>query len=70
MVQEPDATLRWILFERNGVTVDDLHDIVNGCSQQSSYDSLISLFQVDSVEVIHDGQQNQWMDICLSDWDF
>jgi len=33
MIQEPNAALRRILFERNGITVDDFDDIINDSSQ-------------------------------------
>ena len=56
MIKEPNAALWGILFEGNGVAVDDLNDIVWYTSQKSTYNSLISLFNIHSIEVIDNGQ--------------
>jgi hypothetical protein len=54
MIQKPNAALRGILFERNCITVNNFHNIIDDVTKQSSNDSFVSLFKVDSVEVVDD----------------
>lgn len=76
MIQKPNAWLRSILFEGNSEAVDNFHNIIISGSwnkliytEKSTDNSFISLLDIDSIEVIDNGEENQWMDIGLSDRD-
>jgi hypothetical protein len=53
MIKEPNAALRWILLEWNGITVDNFHNIIDDVTKQGPHDSFISLLQIDSVKMVH-----------------
>lgn len=68
MIEEPDTGLTCIFFEGDCVTVDDFHILVidvslmrSNCTQKSSYNSFVPLLEVDSIEVVDNGEQDERM---------
>ncbi len=70
MIEEPNAALRWVLFEWNGITVDNFHNIIDHVTQQGSHDSFVSLLEIDSVEMVYNREKDQGMDVGLSNLSF
>ncbi len=70
MVKEPNAALRRILLEWNGITVDNFDNVIDNVAEEGTNYSFVSLLEIDSVKMVDDREQDQRMDVGLSDLDF
>lgn len=66
VVEEPDIGLTGILLEGDSIAVDDVEGVIVDFAQEGPHDALAPLLEVDSVEVVDDGKEDEGVDVDLS----
>lgn len=67
MIQEPDVGLTRILLEGNTIAIHNIHGVSINLTQEGSNNTLTPIPQVHSVEMIHNREEDQRMNIDLGD---